>query len=40
MQQKIQMGFMKARNQVVLLSEEEGKKALAKCHPSISNPKK
>jgi hypothetical protein len=39
LQQKIKSGFMKARNQVVLLSEEEGKKGLAKCHPSISKPK-
>jgi uncharacterized protein DUF2846 len=40
LQQKIKMGLMKARNQVVLLTEEEGRKGLAKCHPSISNPKK
>jgi hypothetical protein len=40
LQQKIKMGLMKARNQVVLLTEEEGRKGLAKCHPSISIPKK
>jgi len=33
-EQKIKMGFMKARNQLALLSDEEGKKKLAKSHPS------
>ena len=39
LQQKIKGGFMKARNKVVMLSEEEGKKGLAECHPSVSKPK-
>lgn len=34
LQQKIRMGFMKARNKLVALEEEEGKKGLAKCHLS------
>lgn len=40
LQQKIRMGFMKARNKLVLLDAEEGKKGLAKCHLSISEVKK
>lgn len=34
LQQQIKMGVMKARNKVVVLSAEEGQKALAKTHPS------
>ena len=34
LQQKIKMGFMKARNKLVAISEAEGKEALGKCHPS------
>jgi len=34
LQQKIAMGFMKARTKLVALDEAEGKKALAKTHPS------
>jgi hypothetical protein len=33
-EQKIKMGFMKARNKLALISDEEGKKKLAKSHPS------
>jgi hypothetical protein len=40
LEQKIKMGFMKARNKLALLGEEEGKKKLAGCHPSVSQPKK
>jgi hypothetical protein len=40
LQQKIRMGWMKARNKLELLGEEEGKKGLAKCHLSISEVKK
>jgi hypothetical protein len=40
LQQKIKLGFMKARNKVVLLGDEEGKTGLAKCHPSIFEVKK
>jgi hypothetical protein len=40
LQQKIQMGFMKARNKLVALETEEGKAGLAKCHLSISEVKK
>jgi hypothetical protein len=39
-QQKIEMGLMKARNKIVQLSDEEGKKALEKCDLSISEAKK
>ena len=39
LQQKIQMGFMKARNKLVLLTEEEGTKGLEKCHLSIAEEK-
>jgi hypothetical protein len=34
LQQKVKMGFMKARNQVVQIDEEQGKVALGKTHPS------
>ncbi len=34
LQQKVKMGFMKARNQVVQIDEEQGKVALGKSHPS------
>jgi hypothetical protein len=34
LQQKVKMGFMKARNQLVAIDEAEGKKALSKTHPS------
>lgn len=34
LQQKIRMGFMKAGNKLDVLTEEEGRKGLAKCHPS------
>ncbi|MCI0356297.1 MAG: DUF2846 domain-containing protein, partial [Acidobacteria bacterium] len=40
LQQKIQMGFMKARNKLVQLDDAEGKKGLAKCHPSVWEDKK
>lgn len=39
-EQKIKMGFMKARNKLALLPEEEGKKKLAKSHPSSWEEKK
>jgi len=39
LQQKIKMGFMKARNQLVQISDEKGKEGLAKCHPSVFKPK-
>lgn len=39
-EQKIKMGFMKARNKLALLSEEEGSKKLAKSHPSSWEEKK
>ena len=39
LQQKITMGFMKARTKLVTVDEEEGKKALAKTHPSDFEPK-
>jgi hypothetical protein len=39
LQQKLTMGFMKARNKVVALDDAEGKKALAKTHPSDFTPK-
>jgi hypothetical protein len=39
-QQKIEMGLMKARNKIVQLSDEEGRKALEKCDLSLSEPKK
>lgn len=34
LQQKVKMGFMKARTKLVVLNKEEGEKGLAKCHPS------
>ncbi len=39
LQQKITMGMMKARNDLEVLSEEEGKKGLAKCKRSIFEEK-
>jgi hypothetical protein len=33
-EQQVKMGFMKARNELALLSDVEGKKKLADCHPS------
>jgi hypothetical protein len=39
-EQKIKMGFMKARNKIELIPEEEGKKKLAKSHPSSWAEKK
>ena len=39
-QQKIRMGLMKARNELELLDEAEGKKGLAKTNLSISEEKK
>ena len=39
-EQKIKMGFMKARNKLELLPDEEGKKKLAKSHPSSWEEKK
>ncbi len=39
LQQKVKMGFMKARNKLVQVSNEEGAKGLAKCHPSVFKPK-
>jgi hypothetical protein len=38
-QQKITMGFMKARNKLVAISAEEGKAALAKSHLALHDPK-
>lgn len=38
-EQKVKMGFMKARNQLALLKEAEGKEKLAKCHPSVFKEK-
>jgi len=40
LQQKITMGLMKARNDLQLLNEEEGKKGLAKCNLSVFEEKK
>jgi hypothetical protein len=40
LQQKIRMGFLKARNKLVLLDEAEGKKGLADSHLSIAEEKK
>jgi len=40
LQQKIRFGWMKARNQLVLIDEQEGKKGLAKCHLALSEEKK
>ena len=35
LEQKIKMGFLKARNSLALLSEKEGREKLADCHPSV-----
>lgn len=40
LQQKVRFGWMKARNKLVLLDEEEGKKGLAKCHLALFEEKK
>ncbi len=40
LQQKIRMGFMKARNKLEALEEKEGKEGLAKSHPSSWTEKK
>ncbi len=40
LQQKVRFGFMKARNKLEALDEAEGKKGLAKCHPSSWTDKK
>lgn len=40
LEQKIKMGFMKARNQLALLSDTEGKAKLAKCYLSTWKEKK
>jgi hypothetical protein len=39
LQQKVQMGMMKARNSVKELDAADGQKALAKCHLSTAKPK-
>lgn len=39
-EQKIKMGFMKARNQLALLTEKEGREKLGKTKPSIWKQKK
>ena len=39
-EQKIKTGFMKARNKLAVLSDAEGQKKLAKCHPSSWQEKK
>ncbi|HEX9763788.1 MAG TPA: DUF2846 domain-containing protein [Candidatus Acidoferrales bacterium] len=39
LQQKIRFGWMKARNQLVLLDEAEGKAGLAKCHLALFEEK-
>ena len=39
LQQKITMGFMKARNKLVTITTEEGKAALAKTHLALHTPK-
>jgi hypothetical protein len=39
-QQKIEMGLLKARNKIVQLEADEGKKALEKCDLSIAEVKK
>jgi len=39
LQQHVHMGFMKAGNKLSVITEEEGKKALAKTHPSIMQEK-
>jgi outer membrane biosynthesis protein TonB len=40
LEQKIKMGFMKARNKLALLPDAEGRAKLAKCHPSVFEAKK
>jgi hypothetical protein len=40
LQQKIRMGWMKARNKLELVDEAEGRKGLAKCHLSLFEEKK
>lgn len=40
LEQKIKMGFMKARNKLALLPDGEGTAKLAKCHPSVFEAKK
>ena len=40
LQQKIRMGFMKARTRLDAVDEKEGKEGLAKCHPSSWEEKK
>lgn len=39
-EQKIRMGFMKARNKLAMMTEEQGKAKLPKCHPSVWKEKK
>lgn len=39
-EQKVKIGFMKARNKLAVLPDEEGKKKLAKSHPSSWKEKK
>ena len=40
LQQKIRVGFWKARNKLAVLDEAEGKKGLADCHLSVFEVKK
>jgi hypothetical protein len=40
LEQKIKMGFMKARNKLALIGDEEGKAKVAKSHPSVFQVKK
>jgi hypothetical protein len=40
LQQKIRVGFWKARNKLAALDEAEGKKGLAECHLSVFEEKK
>lgn len=40
LQQKMKMGIWKARNQLVLLADNEGLNGLLKCHLSVSEEKK
>lgn len=40
LQQKIRMGFMKARTKLEQIDDKEGREALAKCHLSIMEEKK
>lgn len=39
-EQKIRMGIMKARNKLAMMTEEQGKAKLPKCHPSSWKEKK